>query len=533
MYASFDEFENYNGEGCVDCGNTGNITPFDMDHAVLIVGWDDTLCGGGGWIVKNSWGTDWGDSGFFYIPYCCAFIGDYASVVTIYSGPPLIAYPPYSHDENGWVKNWGFPGYDYGWGLIKVEPVRSELLAGVGFYAVYPPTEIEVKIYDEFNGVSPNPNSILYSDTMHCDYAGYYTLDLKRPLVLKQADPVYIAIRFTTPGYDHPIAIDSIAYDMDYGWSFVSSDGNTYQPLDLAGLGEGDLCIQADVEYLKCSVEGDPGFSGGWPSQLASGRPGDVLTFDINPTNMAIPPCDGLDTFCVSITDTKGWTIEGSPPLEECTELPPGGGWLQSVSITIPLDAEPGEIDTVTAIMSYCDANMQCSPECGDCVDSPEPESSVITMYIEVLAPLPDIYVEQDSVTYVDQGQTSAYIPFSICNANSSGALNVVYNITSRGHIGASIDMTDTVAVAGGECETVYGIIDAGSASICDYDTLTIIAWTLEEPADYDTCVQVVHVVEPLPVPVFNTVVVVMLVVALITVTYLVTKRKARVSGVE
>ena len=45
-------------------------------HAVLIVGWDDAMCGGtGAWIVKNSWGKDWGENGFFYIKYGTSGIG--------------------------------------------------------------------------------------------------------------------------------------------------------------------------------------------------------------------------------------------------------------------------------------------------------------------------------------------------------------------------------------------------------------------------------------------------------------------------
>ena len=42
------------------------------DHAVTVVGWDDTINirgNLGAWIVKNSWGPEWGDNGYFYVSY--------------------------------------------------------------------------------------------------------------------------------------------------------------------------------------------------------------------------------------------------------------------------------------------------------------------------------------------------------------------------------------------------------------------------------------------------------------------------------
>ena len=47
------------------------------NHAITIIGWDDTVSKSkfnnatrdGAWIIKNSWGTDWSDDGFFYISY--------------------------------------------------------------------------------------------------------------------------------------------------------------------------------------------------------------------------------------------------------------------------------------------------------------------------------------------------------------------------------------------------------------------------------------------------------------------------------
>jgi hypothetical protein len=46
-------------------------------HVVLIVGYDDP---GGYWIVKNSWGDDFGEAGFFRIKYNTSSIGMYSFV---------------------------------------------------------------------------------------------------------------------------------------------------------------------------------------------------------------------------------------------------------------------------------------------------------------------------------------------------------------------------------------------------------------------------------------------------------------------
>jgi len=48
----------------------GDNNRYSRGHALVIVGYDDTLCGGS-WIAANSMGLKWGDRGFAAIPYEC------------------------------------------------------------------------------------------------------------------------------------------------------------------------------------------------------------------------------------------------------------------------------------------------------------------------------------------------------------------------------------------------------------------------------------------------------------------------------
>ncbi len=46
----------------------------DVNHAVVIEGWDDSK-GRGAFLLRNSWGTRWGESGYMWIEYECNGIG--------------------------------------------------------------------------------------------------------------------------------------------------------------------------------------------------------------------------------------------------------------------------------------------------------------------------------------------------------------------------------------------------------------------------------------------------------------------------
>ena len=61
FYASGYGFSSYSSG--VYSGCPSGITSYDVDHAVELVGYDEE----GNYIIKNSWGTSWGVSGFAVI----------------------------------------------------------------------------------------------------------------------------------------------------------------------------------------------------------------------------------------------------------------------------------------------------------------------------------------------------------------------------------------------------------------------------------------------------------------------------------
>ncbi len=59
-----------------------------VNHAITLVGWDDSKGSNGCWILKNSWGPGWGENGYMYIEYGCSNVGYAACYVDGYRGPP-------------------------------------------------------------------------------------------------------------------------------------------------------------------------------------------------------------------------------------------------------------------------------------------------------------------------------------------------------------------------------------------------------------------------------------------------------------
>src|SRR5262249_17255611 len=65
--------QGYKGNGTFKENATGKT-----NHAIIIIGWDDTQHA---WLIKNSWGKRWGNQGFGWIDYNSNSIGSGAAWV--------------------------------------------------------------------------------------------------------------------------------------------------------------------------------------------------------------------------------------------------------------------------------------------------------------------------------------------------------------------------------------------------------------------------------------------------------------------
>jgi len=66
---------------------TDETCTFGVNHAVALVGWDDSQGTNGVWILRNSWGTGWGESGYMRIGYGVSNVGYSANYIVYDPGP--------------------------------------------------------------------------------------------------------------------------------------------------------------------------------------------------------------------------------------------------------------------------------------------------------------------------------------------------------------------------------------------------------------------------------------------------------------
>ena len=233
------EFENYNGSYTLHYTGAGST-----NHDVLLIGWDDGLTHSGGqgaWIAKNSWGTAWGDHGFFYIAYGSAQIGTNASYIHDYQD-----YDPAGglllYDEaGGWWNARGF-GDTTAWSLSKFVPGADGRVTRIEFWTADATRDVDLYLYGSFDGT--RPSDLLYSRLdLSYNEAGYISVPVDREVQLSRGDDIIVVAKFTNASYNYPIATDGRGAPVT-GRTFVSHSGNDGTWQDLGSAAREDVAVR-------------------------------------------------------------------------------------------------------------------------------------------------------------------------------------------------------------------------------------------------------------------------------------------------
>jgi C1A family cysteine protease len=224
------------------------------NHGVTLAGWDDgkVVPGAphnGAWIIKNSWGPSWGESGYFYVSYYDSKINlgvaiwphriDYNSLANLYF-----------YDEFGGVSSAGYndpSGISYG--LMKFLASNGNPVTKIGTWIPNSNTTVDIWIYDAFDGTTLS-NLLGTISGQVCTYAGYYTFDLPTPVNMSPGNDFYVKVKYYSPGAGYPIPIEVaiVGYctpTIETGRCWLSLTGSSWTKIGTGTFYPWDLCIRA------------------------------------------------------------------------------------------------------------------------------------------------------------------------------------------------------------------------------------------------------------------------------------------------
>ncbi len=307
-----------------------------LSHSVLIVGWDDdypasnfniTPPGDGAWIVKNSWGIDYGDQGYFYLSYYDQTINNVAgfNVETEETG--------YSYDKNNQYDFTNLRGanpvdptytdlniaeaLDFGSipaGNLKMANVftaeSDQVLRAVSaFPALNNASTVTVDVYLLQPGATnPEQGTLQASLTKDFENGGFYTIELPEPIELPKGTSYSV--------------VESITY---YDVSYTEND--TDQPQKPVMPTMQDLAVEYGFEEpLIINLFDSTGEIVGLASEdyVVHVDPGQSYVYGLNGTIGVTPP-EWVDITNAEIKDKLSLTRTYEGPSEEerpCTTVP-------------------------------------------------------------------------------------------------------------------------------------------------------------------------------------------------------------------
>lgn len=288
------------------------------NHAVTICGWDDAYPaddftprpqGDGAWLVKNSWGTGFGQGGYFWVSYydenCAAADVQHAVFSSV---QPSDNYSvQYSYDPLGQVDTYGI-GLDSVWGANAFRAYSDRPIVALGFYTPVPGSSYTLYAGSSLDDLKADGSGTL---TM----PGFHTVPLTTPWPVTKGNAFVVAVRLKTPGDEYPLSIEfampgySSAATAGPGQSFTKTDETTWTDLTDWNT-TANVCLKA---YAKSDVP--------TPTPTATPMPGPItvvapMAVSVKKGRVASLPfrvnesvVGGLADVSILIKDRGGWVV--------------------------------------------------------------------------------------------------------------------------------------------------------------------------------------------------------------------------------
>lgn len=226
------------------------------NHDVVIIGWDDNYSkenfsvqpeGDGAFICQNSWGSEFGESGIFYVSYYDVNIGTHNIVYTGIEEADNYDNI-YQSDLCGWVGKLGYGREDiYGANVFTAN--QPETVTAASFYATAADTSYELYIVKNFQDEESFANKTLVAQGS-LEQAGYYTIDFDKEIYVEAGERYGVVLYIKTTGATMPLAIEYDSkdkaldnVDLEDGEGYISYNGTRF--VNVKEQKDCNLCIKA------------------------------------------------------------------------------------------------------------------------------------------------------------------------------------------------------------------------------------------------------------------------------------------------
>lgn len=197
-----------NGTSYYQTDYSGKDAVKNANHCITVVGWDDNFsrnnfssrpAGDGAWLVANSYGTEFGEDGYFWLSYYDPSICDCYSFLA----EPASNYQSiYQYDGFGWNNaNFSKKGNIRSANIFTADADAPQEIRAVSFYTLTDNQPYKIQIY---RGVKGSPtNGVLVKDSVLSgvmEHNGYHTVSLTVPVNVNAGEKFSVVITYIQSG---------------------------------------------------------------------------------------------------------------------------------------------------------------------------------------------------------------------------------------------------------------------------------------------------------------------------------------------